>query len=166
MDTIGPRPEGDLNALEQRLGRWRPAPGVLDRDRLMFEAGLASARGASWGRLGFATAACWALAAFALGGLLAHERGRRQALETALALRSNAPNPTPAPVPAPPWQPPRATESPSPDSYLALARRMLVAGPDDLTSAAANHSPDHPPGPAEPPLSPLRARGPGRALDF
>ncbi len=80
--------ENDLTNLERRLAAWRPAVGVLDRDRMLFNSGRASAQaeGRLWSwRL--ATGAMFLVSAV-LGGFLVRERSQRVAIETALASRS------------------------------------------------------------------------------
>ena len=85
IERTGRDPEGDLSALERRLGNWRPAAGVVDRDRMLFEAGRAAARNESWGRFGGLSSAFLALVALGLGGLLVREQGNRRALEATVA---------------------------------------------------------------------------------
>ena len=91
MDPLEDDPEVPLSDLERRLEQWRPASGSLDRDRMLFDAGRASARAESWGRLGAALAASFALVAVGLGGLLVRERAHRHGLEVALAERTREP---------------------------------------------------------------------------
>jgi hypothetical protein len=158
MDTPERGPEEDMSALERRIGRWRPAAGVVDRDRVMFEAGRAAAHVGSWGRLGFASAACLALVASGLVGLLVRERGHRRALEAVLAAR--------APALALPGDVPPPVVAPGPDSYLVLTHRWHAGGLDDATLTASSLSPGHDKEPPEPPLSPLSARGLGRSSEL
>ena len=154
MDPHEDLPECPLSDLERRLQRWRPLPGSLDRDRMLFDAGRASARAESWGRLGAALAASFALVAVGLGGLLVRERGYRHALEVTLAERTREPvlaDPAPPPLPSRP--------APARDSYLALTRRILTTGLDDLPPSASKVSRGElTDGPA-PSFVPLRVRG-------
>ena len=154
MDPLKDNPEGPLSDLERRLGQWRPLPGSLDRDRMLFDAGRAAARAESGGRLGGALAASFALVAVGLGGLLVRERGHRHALEVTLVERTREPvivEPVPPMLPAPPEL--------APDSYLVLTRRILTTGLDDLPPSTSKvprgELPDRP----VPSLVPLRVRG-------
>src|SRR4051812_17836107 len=121
-----PDPADSLNDMERRLRSWQPSGGGLDRDRMLFEAGLAAARrpvGASRGAWAWrlATAAA-VLVAVGLGLAWRAERTQRQVLEPTLAAR------TPGPAdhelatarPAPPTEP--SSTGIDPSSYLALAR--------------------------------------------
>lgn len=150
-DSIPP----DLSALERRLGQWKPAAGLLDRDRLMFEAGRASAR-AGRGRQ-VERAAIAALMLVVLG------------LSVQLRLdRNHAPSPRPiaAPEDLTSVAVPDPIARPDADSYLALSRRML-AGLGDAPPTAGTREPRHAaPEAADPPLSPLRLRGQAEFLDL
>ncbi len=155
MDPLEDDPEAPLSDLERRMGRWRPASGSLDRDRMLFDAGRASARGESWGRLVGALAACLALVALGLGGLLVRERGYRQGLEVALAERTREPAPREMVAPLPPFA------EPAPDSYLALSRRILASGLEELPPTVSNAPRDEISERPEPTLTPLSVRGRG-----
>jgi hypothetical protein len=150
IERIGSSSEENLSALEQRLGSWRPIPasGAVNRDRLVFEAGRAAAGAGAWRRIGWCSNACLALVALGLGGLLARERGDRQALEATLAARASAPASAAMP-------PVVALE---PDSYFVLTHHILAAGANDSMPIVSDQPPDRRPAPPEPPLSPLRAR--------
>jgi hypothetical protein len=177
-DPIGP----DLSALERRLSAWRPSAGSLDRDRMLYDAGRASAAGgASPWRL---AATALLLISMGLGGalihqrsalagersLLAQERAHRRGLETALAARAGVPHPTPhAPSPSPASRD-AAIEAPAPNSYLVLTARM-AAGIDDLATRGAGGDPARPrssPDPAAGDVrpAPLRPTDIRRVLDF
>jgi hypothetical protein len=146
-----------LNALERRLANWQPASaaGLIDRDRLLFNAGraAAAAQAQSWGRLGWFTSACLALLAVTLGGLVARERGQGNR-PVADSARVAAPS---AAIVA------RETTSPivglNPDSCFVLTQRILAAGAGDLMPvvSVSNHPAGDPPRSSAPSLSPLRA---------
>ncbi len=159
--------ENELTALERRLAAWRPAGGGLDRDGMLFRAGAAAARAddrtSSW-RL--ATAASVLLTA-TLGGLLAHERSQRLALESQALARSDRHDPPP----------PTANsvhlatiETPVPDSYLALTARFANGGRDlSLLDREFDSQPRRPPATSSrssPSLEPLRPRELERILDL
>jgi hypothetical protein len=85
-------PDPELTALEARIAAWKPSSGGLDHDRLLFEAGRASAGSSR----GWRTATgCLILTLAALGSLMVRERHRfiqhTQALQTELtAARSES----------------------------------------------------------------------------
>jgi hypothetical protein len=132
----------ELSALEQRLAAWRPSPGALDRDRMLYDAGRAAARAEnrlqSW-RL--ATAALLVIS-IGLGGLLvyqrslrlldrdllAQEQARRHALETALAAGDRPLEPAPG-ISAPAVQATSIQRLP-PTSYFILTARLTRSGQD------------------------------------
>ncbi len=66
----------ELTALETALAGLKPAAPGLDRDRLMYQAGRASARGGRW--LWPGTTAALAAAVVVLGGLLAARPALRE----------------------------------------------------------------------------------------
>ncbi len=131
MDVDKPRPdfENDLTAVERRLAAWRPACGSLSRDHMLFHAGRAAEQAESRSRFWqFATAAS-VVVIVTLGGVLAHERSQRIALESQTA------------VPAWPREPRSSTppsvrlariEPAGPGSYLALTTQ-LTRGVGDLS---------------------------------
>jgi hypothetical protein len=80
MGPPSPFPRDELTELERRLSNWTPTATALDRDRMLFEAGRASARSGAWGRPTTALAVGLAALAVALGGWAARERGQRRAL--------------------------------------------------------------------------------------
>jgi hypothetical protein len=182
MDIDNHRLEDDLNALEHRLSAWRPAAGgALDRDRMLYDAGRASAidgRVRSW-RL--ATAALLLLTV-GFGGLLmqqrsllererdllAHERSRRQAMETAIAGRTATPEPS-APDPSP-ASATTTIEPLSPTSYFVLTARMasdVRDGPSpDLETVPGPHRPSREPAETSPQPGPLRPGDVRRILDL
>ena len=144
-------PRDDLTDPARQLAALRPTARGLDRDRMLFEAGRASAR--ADGRVWVLSAAASALVVVGLGVALARERSRALGLERALIVEREVPAATTVPTPLP-----IAPIEVAPDSYLALSRRAL-AGLDDLPVAQP-----HPPGDLVPPapgrvLSPLRSRG-------
>ncbi len=143
-------PRDDLTDLEHRLAALRPTSDRLDRDRMLFEAGRASARAEARSRAWALSAAASALVAIGLGVGLARERSRALDLERALiAAKGTSPAHTaPSPTPA------RAIEV-APDSYLALSHRVL-AGLDEMTSVSYRRT-DGPASPA--PGRPLSPRG-------
>jgi hypothetical protein len=147
QDDVSP----SSSALEQRLVNWQPASAstVLDRDRLMFEAGCAAARAGSWGRLGWLTSACLALVAIALGGQLAREHGKRSLRSPAAALAA-------APSASIAEENPPAEVRLDAASCFVLTQRVLAAGADDLVPVVSDHPADDGSGSFNPPITPLR----------
>jgi hypothetical protein len=120
--------EDQLSSLEERLRSWVPSPDRLDRDRMLFEAGRAEARGPIqagtranlWK---FATAAAVLLAS-GLGMAWHNERSQRRALE--LTFARLAPPPPAALVSTPELMTERPEKEADvyPSSYLALVRQF------------------------------------------
>ena len=81
-------------------------------------------------------------------------------LEVTLAERTREPV---LPELVPPLPP---LAEPAPDSYLALSRRILASGLEDLPPAASNAPRGEIPERPEPPLTPLSARGRGGLMDL
>lgn len=75
MDLTKERPEDDLTDLERRLRQWQPTALGLDRDRMLFEAGRATARAEIWGWVPIGSIAALLIVAVGLGVLVARERG-------------------------------------------------------------------------------------------
>jgi hypothetical protein len=156
MSATAPDPD-DLSGLERRLSAWRPASGALDRDRMLYEAGRASARAEDRGRLWRASAAVLALAAVGLGVQLARERSRGLALERALA--EALPGHTPAAeTPGPRLADLTPRRLPA-SSYLVLTSRLVTGALDDPGPDAGAVPPGNPePGTHSTPPAPLSPR--------
>jgi hypothetical protein len=159
MDVKNPENEHDFDMSEVacRLAAWRPASGGLDRDRMLYEAGRAAAqadgRGQSW-RL--ATAAL-TLLTVGLGGLLAHERSQRRALETSIAMAARINPAQPAgEIASSASRETSAIEPFAPDSYFALTSRLARGVPDLLSSVEFEADPQRPP--ARPSMPPAQRR--------
>ncbi len=148
--NLGP----DLSPTERRIAAWRPSAVAIDRDRMLYEAGRASARAAArpWQ---FATAAALLLAV-GLGGWASRERSRR--------VDELAARPT---ISLPPLMP-EPIEPPDPNSYRALsalpAERWEMASAIEFGDASKSPHPD----PAERPThpTPLRPQDILRVLDL
>jgi hypothetical protein len=130
----------ELNEIERRLTLLRPASGGLDRDRMLFEAGRASARAENRERVWAGAVAASIVVALVLGVGLVRERTLRLGLERALATRTPEARPS-SPIPI---------RELAPDSYLTLTRRAL-AGLDD-SPRSARRPPEAAPDPTPPPL--------------
>ncbi|SIO60484.1 hypothetical protein SAMN05444166_6409 [Singulisphaera sp. GP187] len=161
MDPTDRDPLVDRNAFEQRLGQWRPAAGGLDRDRMLFEAGRASAGDASLRRFAVGSIAGLLVVALGLGGLLVHERSQRRFVEAELAAVRHPVN-----VDRPTSPAPTVVVAADPNSYLVLTRRMIDSAPDEFPFTASLPAPAQPSLPDEPPLTPLRARQLGRVIEL
>lgn len=179
MSNDRPDALGDLTDLERRLSGWRPAgPGPYVRDRLLFEAGRASAIPA-WDRTlwRFGVAALVFLNV-GLGGLLFQTMLQRDRAERALiaqvqalheaqvalaALNAHADMSRDARESLPEYQPAELR----PSSYLALSRRLRSGGPEDpFESQAPASDVGGVDGDVDAVLSPLRLRKPGASFDL
>lgn len=165
MDTPGFDPQRDLNDLERPLSRLRPASIGLSRERMLFEAGRASAS-AGRRRSAFAfTTAALSVAVVVLGGLLLHERSRRQALEVELAALPERPAPSrPGPSLSPPVLVASAVEAS--DSYLMLSRRIQAEGIEERRPSVAPSPEGRPLPDPNPPITPTRVRDAYPSLEF
>jgi hypothetical protein len=164
MQPIDPSSRDELSRVEQRLAQWSPSAPALDRDRMLFEAGRASARTA---RAGQVVAALGAVLAVSFGVWGAHERSQRKALELALTETTRALKVAQSarPVVPPSIRLPELT-SPAPQSYLALSHRPATLGGDELRkSSAPSRFPQLPAGLSQG-LTPLSARRPGALTDL
>jgi hypothetical protein len=157
--------EHDPAGLERRLAAWVPAATALDRDRMLYEAGRASAFGEGPGKAWPSAAVVLALLLAGLGGVFARERSRRVALETVLAARPPAQAPALAATPPRVAPPVPSTERPDPSSYFVLTTR-LSAGELDLPPVSRKPSTDDPPGATGPQPPTLRPRGFERVFDL
>jgi hypothetical protein len=156
MGTPDPDTRDDLTDLERRLAGWQPASDRLDRDRMLFDAGRASARSEIRERAWAACSAILLLVSAGLGVQLVREHARREGLERTHATRSQPESP-PRTLP-----PPEIV--PAPDSYLVLTHR-LVAGLGDPPPPPSTQHQEAPEG-RDSPLSPLRVRGLGETRDL
>jgi hypothetical protein len=166
MDTPDPLPRDDLTDLELRLSGWTPSAAALNRDRMLFEAGRASARSDTRGRLTTALAASLAALAVGLGGWAVREHAQRRAVELALADRSRALEVALAVRPLPSEPASVRLDATAPNTYLALSHRLATAGVDVPEMPPA--PPAHDQRPASPgrSLTPLSARRPGELMDL
>ena len=139
------RSEPDLNALEARLAGWQPSTPRLDRDRMLFLAGRASARSETRGRLAIVSVVCLSL----MAGLLVRERSLTQALKVAVKESSRPPSVLPAVVPQ------VAFSIPGSESYLVLTQRALAS---EMTDEVAARLPERPSSTPSISTQPLRVR--------
>ncbi|GIW86433.1 MAG: hypothetical protein KatS3mg108_0757 [Isosphaeraceae bacterium] len=118
----------ELSELERRLAGWQPAaPTNLSRERMLFEAGRASAVSA---RGPWTLSACLAMVCASLGAGWAAERSGRIQAENVAARLTPREAPTaiePTSSIPPPTMPRRP---PDPSSYFALTQRaeLIVSG--------------------------------------
>ncbi len=148
----GPYPDAPLTPLEEALRRLAPLPAALQRDRVMFEAGRASARSA---RPWQAAAATSALAAVALGAVLLFHRPAPVVVERTIVLGA----PPPAVEPAPPEERPDPGTAPTPppvlSAPLAFGESEYLRRRRDVIRWGVDVLPPPPPrAPAPPPLTP------------
>jgi hypothetical protein len=146
MDPHSPNPD-DLSEIERRLSVWRPSAEGLNRDAMLYAAGLAAGK-AGRGRLLWPTL-CSLLAVFAaaLGAWGLNERAECRFLVSRLHERtpSSAASPTNALVAAP-----HSAFVASPDSYLNLRRQLeqdpgrWLASRDSTGPAAIGPAPPEP----------------------
>jgi hypothetical protein len=122
-----------LNEIAAALGALQPNPPALDRDRILFQAGRASA-GRPW--LWLATTAAATLVAAVLAGVLVFRPAPPPVVQI---VYKDPPAPTPAPPPqdqappAPPESEPPAPSYPWPQTpYGRLQDRVLRWGLDGL----------------------------------
>jgi hypothetical protein len=162
MVTPEPGPAREMNELEATLARLRPVAGALSRDRMLFEAGRASARFEARHRFLIATSASLLIALIGTGGLLLRERTRRHGLEMELGARNYELTAPPADAVQPELLP-RSEISPS--SYLALSRHIQPAGLDELIPVVEGDGPGQPATDSAP-IVPIRIRDTQRALDL
>lgn len=157
MGTTGSGREQGLNDLERPLEALRPA-SIPDgwRDRMLFEAGKASAEPRHRGR--GAVIAILATTTIALGGLLAREHMQRRDLEALFAGRGAEPAASAGVVPVPA---PLAVVAAAPSSYRALSLQIFAGGLDEPGRPSGL-----PHGDPAPPSATLRARDARDFLDF
>jgi hypothetical protein len=161
--------ENDLTPLERRLAAWRPALGTLDHDRMLFDAGKAAAWAADRGRFWRLATAASVVATVTLGGLLAHERSQRLALESMTTARNDRQEQDPRPS-TPTSAPLPSIEVPGPSSYLALASRLAQGDRDlsmlDLEVESRPRRPAPASSKSSPSLGPLRPADLERVFDL
>lgn len=149
-------PPDNLDALAHRLAAWTPTPVSSGRDRMLFEAGVATGRRQVRGRLAAAAVAL----IIGSGGWIWHERTERHRLELTLIQRTSAQIPTFAATPSLVKLPIVNPLTAGPFSYVALRQRFLTNGPDLPNPVAfvphADRSPAHD-GPMLTPFSSRRA---------
>jgi hypothetical protein len=162
MDTPEPGSAREINELEAMLAPLRPVAANLSRDRMLFEAGRASAQFDARHRFLIATSTSLLVALIGAGGLLVHEQTRRHDLEIELGARNHELTS--------PWadavQPellPRSEISPS--SYLALSRHIQPGGMDDTSPVVEGNGAGDPAKDLAPSV-PIRIRDTQQALDL
>jgi hypothetical protein len=159
--------ENDMTAFERRLAAWRPSGSPLARDRMLFNAGRATALDESRIRYWRLTTVALILVTSGLGVLLAQERSQRLALQTASAFRSRSAETAPivsSSAPAPAFEPL------APISYFALTTHLMANDLETPALPANNDARPVNPDPAHPraPLGrrPLRSRDFNSVLDL
>jgi hypothetical protein len=120
MDPHSPNPD-DLSEIEGRLSVWRPSAEGLNRDAMLYAAGLAAGKAGRRRPLWPVLCSLLALFAAALGAWGLNERAERQFLIGRLhePTPASAATPTNALVAAP-----HSASVTSPNSYLNLRRQL------------------------------------------
>jgi hypothetical protein len=135
-EPVSPDPE--LKAIEAALGSLVPARSGIDRDRVMFRAGQASARPSRFGLLTWnLIAASLALVAVGEGILLAH-RPPRQIVKEMVVVREPAPvvpPVEPSVAEAPASLPSQSSLSLGQSTYERLTSQVLRYGLDGLPAS-------------------------------
>ena len=158
--------EHDPSEFERRLASWLPAVTALDRDRMLFDAGRASARADARGKLWASAAVGLALLLAGLGVLFARERSQRLALERILAAGPPVQAPMLAATPMRVAVPASSGAArPDPSSYFVLTTR-LASGTLDFPPASLAPNAGHPPGSTRSQPPTFRPRGFERVLDL
>lgn len=151
MDSHSPNPD-DLSEIERRLSVWRPSAEGLNRDAMLYAAGLGAGKAGRGRRLWPALCSLLAVFAAAVGVWGLNERAERQFLIGRLHEHSpsSAASPMNALVAAP-----QSASATSPDSYLNL-RRQLEQDPGRWLASRESTGPTAL-GPAPPEPAILRA---------
>ena len=82
MFSNEPDRQEQINSIENRLSRWKPAATAIDRDRLLFESGRAAGRAEAGIRAIQGSIVGSILAAIVTGGILMRERGLGRAVQS------------------------------------------------------------------------------------
>jgi hypothetical protein len=151
MDPHSPNSD-DLSEIERRLSVWRPNAEGLNREAMLYAAGLAAGKAGRGRLLWPALCSLLAVIAVALGAWGFNERSECQFLIGRLHERTppSAATPTNALVAAP-----QSASATSPDSYLNL-RRQLEQDPGRWLASRESTAPTAL-GPAPPEPAILRA---------
>jgi hypothetical protein len=186
MDTAGFDFGADLNELEEPLSGLMPVTGGLSRERMLFQAGRASAQAESRGPFLIFVAAALVVVV-GLGMLSFAERSRRHALEVVIAgleqrqsLREGKPSGEPQfdrglgrslarpPVSSSSFVPPVSiiSNDASPYSYRALSLLENPGVEQERRPRAAAVQSARPSTAAAAEQAPLRVRDTGKLLEF
>jgi hypothetical protein len=125
MFSDEPDRQEQINAIENRLARWKPAATAIDRDRLLFESGRAAGRAEARSHTILASIACSLLTIVIAKGTIVRDRARNAAAEplreesVAIEAESRATKNSELSAIDPAWN---SNPNVSDDSYLALSR--------------------------------------------
>jgi len=158
-----PDPNPELKAVEAALGSLAPAPGRLDRDRVMYQAGRASVRRPSLARAGWpALAASLAVLALGEAAALSTRPSVRYVDRVAVVREPATPTPPPAPaiIPEPEPEPERQLARDAAPETLRLPFLALTRAETDYQKLRARVLRDGLDGLPEPPA--YRAQPGGR----
>ena len=151
----------ELKAVEAALGSLAPAPGRLDRGRVMYQAGRASLRRRPLARAGWPVLAA-SLAALALGeAAMLSTRPSVRYVDRVVVVREPAPVPAPAPTEAPAPEPERQVAGDAVPETLRLPFLALTRAETDYQKLRARVLRDGLDGLPEPPA--YRAQSGGRS---
>lgn len=138
-----PDRQEQINAIENRLARWKPSATAIDRDRLLFESGRAAGRAEARSHTILASIACSLLTIVIAKGTIVRDRARNAAAqplpEKSVAIEAESSATTNSELSAidPAWN---TNPNVSDDSYLALSR---LAGSNAFETARRS-DPDEP----------------------
>lgn len=132
-----------LTGFEQKVSAWQPQSGGLDRDRMLFEAGVAAGKSATRSKLLYVPSGIAMAAALVMGAMLQSTKSQLVRVEDRCAMleskgippgkgeRGSSPGPMLAAADSVSGQPP------SPTSMWSLRNQMLASSEDFVPRRSA-----------------------------